>query len=169
MEPTSTSSGSDSRDPPEPPRPDSLPAKTPQGKNILFYMFPKTQVVSCKRNESYKSSLQTEFTKSHTPRQSSQILCFFTCLPEKSSMKKDGASTGMHLLCKIWSRNGFKATHVKKKNTQRLCAPTLHWFFRKACEAPQCNHCTSAPHRPETNGIAERAAGRVKEGTSSIL
>ena len=31
------------------------------------------------------------------------------------------------------------------------------------------NHCNSTPHRSETNGIAERAARRVKEGTSAIL
>ena len=31
------------------------------------------------------------------------------------------------------------------------------------------NHCTSTPHRPETNGIAERALRRVKEGTSAVL
>ena len=31
------------------------------------------------------------------------------------------------------------------------------------------NHCTSPTHRSETNGIAERAVRRVKQGTSSIL
>ena len=31
------------------------------------------------------------------------------------------------------------------------------------------NHCTSTPHRSETNGIAERAVRRVKEGTSAVL
>ena len=30
-------------------------------------------------------------------------------------------------------------------------------------------HCTSRPHRSETNGIAERAVRRVKEGTSVVL
>ena len=34
--------------------------------------------------------------------------------------------------------------------------------FGKAC-------CTSTPHRSETNGIAERAVRRVKEGTSAEL
>ena len=29
--------------------------------------------------------------------------------------------------------------------------------------------CTSTPHRSETNGIAERAVRRVKEGTSAVL
>ena len=31
------------------------------------------------------------------------------------------------------------------------------------------NLCTSTPHRSETNGIAERAVRRVKEGTSGVL
>ena len=31
------------------------------------------------------------------------------------------------------------------------------------------NHCTSTPHRSETNGIAERAVRRVKEGTPAVL
>ena len=39
----------------------------------------------------------------------------------------------------------------------------------KACENLFWNHCTSTSHRSETTGIAERAARRVKEGTSAIL
>ena len=38
--------------------------------------------------------------------------------------------------------------------------------FGNACEDLSWNHCTSTPHRSETNGIAERAVRRVKEGTS---
>ena len=41
--------------------------------------------------------------------------------------------------------------------------------FGKACEHLSWNHCTSTPHRSETNGIAERAVRRVKEGTSAVL
>ena len=41
--------------------------------------------------------------------------------------------------------------------------------FGKACEDPSWNHCTSTPHRSETNGIADRAVRRVKEGTSAVL
>ena len=41
--------------------------------------------------------------------------------------------------------------------------------FGKACEDLSLNHCTSTPHRSETNGIAERAVRRVKEGTSAVL
>ena len=41
--------------------------------------------------------------------------------------------------------------------------------FGKAREDLSWNHCTSAPHRSETNGMAERAVRRVKEGTSAVL
>ena len=41
--------------------------------------------------------------------------------------------------------------------------------FGKACEDLSWNHCTSTPHRSETNGNAERTVRRVKEGTSAVL
>ena len=41
--------------------------------------------------------------------------------------------------------------------------------FGKACEDLSWNHCTSTPHRSKTNGTAERAVRRVKEGTSAAL
>ena len=41
--------------------------------------------------------------------------------------------------------------------------------FGKACEDLSLNHCTSTPHRSETNGIAERAVRIAKEGTSAVL
>ena len=40
--------------------------------------------------------------------------------------------------------------------------------FSKACEDLSWNHCTSTPHRSETNGYAERAVRRVQEGTSVV-
>ena len=41
--------------------------------------------------------------------------------------------------------------------------------FGKACEDLSWNHFTSTSHRSETNGNAERAVRRVKEGTSAVL
>ena len=41
--------------------------------------------------------------------------------------------------------------------------------FGKSCEKLSWNHCTSTPHRSETNGIAERAVRKVKDGTSAVL
>ena len=39
----------------------------------------------------------------------------------------------------------------------------------KSCEDLPWNHRTATPHQSETNGIAERAVRRVKEGTSAVL
>ena len=39
----------------------------------------------------------------------------------------------------------------------------------ESCEELFWSHCTSTPHRSETNGIAERAVRRIKEGTSAVL
>ena len=39
----------------------------------------------------------------------------------------------------------------------------------KSCQELSWNHCTSTPHRSETNGIAERTIRRVKEETSAVL
>ena len=41
--------------------------------------------------------------------------------------------------------------------------------FGKSFEESSSNHCTSTPHRSETNWIAERAVRRVKEETSAVL
>ena len=41
--------------------------------------------------------------------------------------------------------------------------------FGMACEDLSWNHFTPTPHRSQTNGIAERAVRRVKEGTSAVL
>ena len=41
--------------------------------------------------------------------------------------------------------------------------------FCKSCEDLSWNHRPSTPHRSETNGIAERAVRRIKEGPSAVL
>ena len=41
--------------------------------------------------------------------------------------------------------------------------------FGTSCEELSWNHCTLTPHRSETNGIAETAVRRVREGTSAVL
>ena len=41
--------------------------------------------------------------------------------------------------------------------------------FGTSCQELSWNHCTSTPHRSETNGFPQRAVRRVKEGTSAVL
>ena len=69
------------------------------------------------------------------------------------------------LLRKQWSLQKFLEPNRKPKviytdNSLKFC---------KACEDLSWNHCTSTPHRSETNGIAERAVRRATGGTSAVL
>ena len=51
-------------------------------------------------------------------------------------------------------------THVYSDNSKEI---------KKACDDLGYTHDTSTPHRSETNGVAERAVRRVKEGTACVL
>ena len=71
-----------------------------------------------------------------------------------------------------------KSSHHTQKSLQKFLEPTRKpkviytdnsLEFGKSCEELSWNRCTSTPHRSETNGIAERAVRRVKEGTSAVL
>ena len=71
-----------------------------------------------------------------------------------------------------------KTSHETKKSLQKFLEPSHNpkvvdtdnsMEFGKACEDLSWNHRTSAPHRFETTGIAERAVRRVQEGTSAVL
>ena len=87
--------------------------------------------------------------------------------------------------CRTWPPNGSSRIRVKTKTSQET-QRSLQKFLEpdrmpkviyidnslelgKACEDLSWNHCTSTPHRSETNGIAERAVCRVNEGTSAVL
>ena len=90
-----------------------------------------------------------------------------------------------YAVCKTWLPNGSSRIRAKQKllkKPKRACKNSwsrpgsLKSFYTdnslevgKACEDLSWNHCTSTPHRSETNGIAERAVRRVKEGTSAVL
>ena len=86
---------------------------------------------------------------------------------------------------KIWQFNAFSQNPCKTKTSQGTLR-SLHKFleprrkhkvmytdnsmeFGKACEYLSWDHCTSTLYRSETNGIAERAVRRMKEGTSAVL
>ena len=85
--------------------------------------------------------------------------------------------------CRIYPLNGSRRIRAKTKlhkkpreayksswnRTGSLKSFTLTLEFGKACEDLSCKHCTSTPHRSETNCIAERAVRRAQEGTSAVL
>ena len=91
----------------------------------------------------------------------------------------------MQSWCWTWPPNGSSRIRAKQKllrkhnrSLQKFLEPDRKpeviytdnsLEIGKACEDLSWNHCTSTPHRSETNGIAERAVRRVKEGTSAVL
>ena len=71
-----------------------------------------------------------------------------------------------------------KTSHETQRSLQKFLEPMRKpkviytdnsLEFGKTSEDLSWNHCTSTPHRSETNGIAERAVRRVKEGICSIV
>ena len=71
-----------------------------------------------------------------------------------------------------------KTSQEKEKSLQKFLEPTRKpkvintdnsLEFGMACEDLSWDHCTSTFHRSETNGIAERAVRRIKEGTLAVL
>ena len=57
-------------------------------------------------------------------------------------------------------------------NPEEKCTGDLHLQIMGICRSSgqsSMDHCASAPHRFETNGIAERAVRRVNEGTWTIV
>ena len=84
--------------------------------------------------------------------------------------------TDVQSWCRTWPLNESKCPCKTKtsletqRNLQKFLEPDKKpWNLAKVCEDLSWNHCTSTPHRSETNGIAERAVRRVKEGTSAVL
>ena len=85
--------------------------------------------------------------------------------------------TDMQSWCWIQPLNGSRRIRAKQnftRNPEKLAKvpgtrEETNLEFGKACEDLSWNHCTSTPHRSETNGIAERAVRRVKEGTSAVM
>ena len=93
--------------------------------------------------------------------------------------------TDMQWWCRIWPLNGSKRIRAKQKllrkhkgacksswsqiGSQKSFTLTIFWNSANLVKISPWNHCTSTPHRSETNGIAERAVRRVKEGNSAVL
>ena len=82
----------------------------------------------------------------------------------------------MHSWCKTWLPNGSSRIRTKQKlfrkpkgacksswsriGSLKSCTLTIPLEFGKACEDLSWTHCTSTPHRSQTNWIAERAVRR---------
>ena len=126
-------------------------------------------------------------THLYSRAQSGIFLVIFKQRITKFSVKDVNLETIIDTLWvyKTWQHSGYNHTHVEQqllRTRRRACKsswsparkPKVIYTdnsleFGKACEDLSWNHCTSTPHRSETDGIAERAVRRVKEGTSAVL
>ena len=69
----------------------------------------------------------------------------------------------------LGKRNRVYESLSSRQPGQKSFILTIYWNLAKPVKIYPWNHCTPTPHRSETNGIAERAVRRVKEGTSAVL
>ena len=97
-------------------------------------------------------------------------------IPEQSQIRC-GGTRSRHSMDAIFPCKN-KNSQDTNKNLRKFLEPSEKpkvrytdnsWGFGKSCEELSWNHRTSTPYRSETNGIAERAIRRVKEGTSAVL
>ena len=88
--------------------------------------------------------------------------------------------TTLDLKATIWQRSGYNPICVKqqilrkprrahksswsRRGNRKVIYTDNSLEFGKSCEELSWNHCTSTPHRSDTNGTAERAVRRVNEG-----
>ena len=84
----------------------------------------------------------------------------------------------VQVLATQWNPCQTKTSQETEKNLQKFLElsqkPEVIYTdnsleFGKYCEELSWNNRTSTPYRSETNGIAERAIRREKEGTSAVL
>ena len=79
---------------------------------------------------------------------------------------------GFNLICatrKLLRRRKSLGKFLEPSQAPKVVQTDNSMEFWKTCEVLAWNHRTSTPHGSETNGTAERAARRVKEGTSAVL
>ena len=155
------------------------------GQTQCSYSFPqKPKLRDLQADQNYKGSVWKTQRRSRTS--SCQFWWLDNSRPQgpkrqlrvskQSSMRNRGRGSsysmdpGISVQKQNFTRSPEKLAKVpgtREETKSHLADNSLE--FGKACEDLSWNHCTSTPHRSETNGIAERAVRRVKEGTSAVL
>ena len=155
------------------------------GKHSIFTHFPKDRKLrDLSEDQNHMGSLQKTHWRSRTScrkfwwleysrSQSSQWRMWIS---KQSPICCRGARLGYPMDPVVSVQN--KTSQETQKSLQKFFGPNgkpeVNYTdnsleFGKACEDLSWNHCTSTPHRSETNGIAEWAVRRVKEGTFAVL
>ena len=173
---------SSSHEPPIEPRAYVEPSS---GKHSVFTHFPKDQ--NC------DTCLKTKITTASCRRRAGTVVpraehfgdlitADHTVLSEESESRNNHRyAVVVQDLATQWIQSypcKSKSSQETQKSLMKFLEPTRKpkviytdnsLEFGKSCEELSWNHCTSTPLRSETNGIAERAVRRAKEGTSAVL
>ena len=150
-----------------------------------MFISQKTEIARSARGPKSRGPVQKTCWQSRTSRRT--ILVIWLQQITKFTVSDVNLETiiDMQSWCRTWPPNGSSRIRAKQKplrkhkgacksSWNRNRKPQVIYThnsleFGEACEDLSWNHCTSTPHRSETNAIAERAVRRVKEGTSAVL
>ena len=159
----------------------------------VFTHFPRDPNCDvCRANKPHKAYCKSKVERSPDALPEPKVFGDAVTADHKVLNDDDESRTQDQNACIVQDRATFwlqayaaltKASEEVKKAFQRFLGPQgIQRFqqmghiytdnskeFIKAFEDLGFSHDTSTPHRPETNGIAERAVRRVKEGTSCAL
>ena len=81
---------------------------------------------------------------------------------------------GKRIRYRFWSINAHAEQEIQKfleptRKPKVTYTENSIEIIGTTCEDLSLDHCTSTPHGAETNGIAERAVRRIREGISAVL
>ena len=150
---------------------------TQKRKHCIYTPFPKdrncdvcqrTKItrVPCRRRHGGQSASRKVWWLDNSGSQSPQRRKW---IPEQSS-RRNGYNL-IRVKPKLHRRRRRKSSRKFLESSQKpkVIYTNNSLAFGEPCEELAWNYRTSTPHRSETNGIAERAVRRVKEGTSAVL
>ena len=101
---------------------------------------------------------------------------------DNPALRAENVGTDTQSWYKICPLIGYTPTRVKPKSShdtkkeltkvsgsiQKSFSLRNLWNLAKLVKKLSWSHCTTAPHRSETNGFDDRAVRRIQEGTSAI-
>ena len=116
--------------------------------------------VSSEPTTKRREDLSKHSVYAHFPKDRNCEICKRTKITRTPCRRRNGEAVprAVNFGDLITADHKVLSDNCESRNNHRYAVVVQAW-----------NHCTSTPHRSETNGIAERAVRRVKEGTSAVL
>ena len=154
----------------------------------VFTHFPRDpNCVICQQSNTHKAYLRSKAGPEKDQLPEPQAPGDAVTLDHKILNENDASRDNDRIACVVQDKYSYllqsyasetKDTADTKRALQRFAGPRMqikHIYsdnskeIKAACQELGLSHDTSTPHRPATNGIAEKAVHRVKVGTSCAL